>query len=201
MIDTSQHWESVYASKPDAELSWTQPDPTTSLSLIAEACPAGSVIDVGGGTSPLASRLLDRGYSVTVLDISPTAIGRAREHLGPKADQVKWVVADVTTKPDLGIFDVWHDRAVFHFLTEQAGRDSYRELLSRTLPLGGHAIIATFAPDGPQKCSGLEIRQYDGPTLAVELGEQFKLLKTVPEVHSTPWGQPQAFQYSLFRRI
>ena len=201
MIDASQHWETVYKSKPDAELSWTQPDPNTSLSLIAEVCPAGRVIDVGGGTSPLAARLLERGYSVTVLDLSPAAIDRARGRLGTKASDVNWIVADVTKSPSLGTFDMWHDRAVFHFLTEQADRDSYRTLLAQSVPQGGHAIIATFAPDGPKKCSGLEIRQYDGQTLAVELGTQFESLKTVPEVHVTPWGQPQAFQYSLFRRL
>ena len=164
-------------------------------------CPAGRVIDVGGGTSPLAARLLERGYSVTVLDLSPAAIDRARGRLGTKASDVNWIVADVTKSPSLGTFDMWHDRAVFHFLTEQADRDSYRTLLAQSVPQGGHAIIATFAPDGPKKCSGLEIRQYDGQTLAVELGTQFESLKTVPEVHVTPWGQPQAFQYSLFRRL
>ena len=112
-----RHWENVYSSKSDAELSWTQAEPATSLALIAESCLAGRVIDVGGGTSLLAERLLDRGYAVTVLDISQAAIDRARQRLGTCASKVDWIVADVTAGPDLGTFDVWHDRAVFHFLT------------------------------------------------------------------------------------
>ncbi len=130
------HWEAVYASKSDAELSWTQAEPATSLALIAEACSADSVIDVGGGTSPLAGRLLDRGYAVTVLDISQAAIDRARERLGTRANEVDWMVADVTAGPDLGNFDVWHDRAVFHFLTAAADRAAYVALLTRTVTIG-----------------------------------------------------------------
>jgi SAM-dependent methyltransferase len=195
------HWESVYTSKSDAELSWTQAEPATSLALIAEACPAGRVIDVGGGTSLLGERLVDRGYAVTVLDISQAAINRARERLGRRASEVRWMAADVTADPELGTFDVWHDRAVFHFLTGSEDRAAYAALLARTVPLGGHAVIATFALDGPEKCSGLEVRRYDGSALAAELGTRFKLLKSVPELHRTPWNAPQSFQYSLFERV
>ena len=195
------HWETVYTSKSDAELSWTQAEPTTSLTLITEACSADSVIDVGGGTSPLAERLLDRGYAVTVLDISQAAIDRARRRLGTRASEVDWMVADVTAGPDLGTFDVWHDRAVFHFLITPADRAAYVALLARTVPTGGHAVIATFALDGPEKCSGLEVRRYDGGALAAELGPRFRLLKSVPELHWTPWGVVQSFQYSLFKRV
>ena len=200
-MNTQEYWESVYASKGDLDLSWTQPEPRTSLSLIGEVCPAGRVIDVGGGTSFLAERLLERGYSVAVLDISQTAMYRARNRLGARARKIRWIVADVTTNPDLGSFDVWHDRAVFHFLTAPAGRAAYTALLARTVPEGGHAVIATFALDGPAKCSGLEVRRYDGQTLAAELGPQFDLLKSVPEMHVTPGGGLQSFQYSLFRRV
>ena len=196
-----RHWESVYTSKSDAELSWTQPEPTTSLVVIAEACSAGRVIDVGGGTSLLAERLVDRGYAVTVLDISQAAIDRARQRLGTRANEVGWMVADVTAGPELGSFDVWHDRAVFHFLTASEDRAAYVALLARTVPVGGHAVIATFALDGPEKCSGLEVRRYDGNALAAELGPQFRLLKSVPELHRTPWGTAQSFQYSLFMRL
>lgn len=196
-----RHWETVYTSKGDEELSWTQTEPTTSLSLIAEACSADSVIDVGGGTSPLAERLLDRGYAVTVLDISQAAIDRARRRLGTRASQVDWMVADVTAGPDVGSFDVWHDRAVFHFLTASADRAAYVALLARTVSVGGHAVIATFALDGPEKCSGLEVRRYDGNALAAELGPRFRLVKSVPELHRTPWNAPQSFQYSLFKRV
>ena len=199
MSDRHQHWESVYASKGEAELSWTQAAPALSLQLIEEVCPPGErVIDIGGGASPLAARLLARGYSVTVLDISEAALQRARQQIGPRAEHVHWSTADVTKCPDLGLFEVWHDRAVFHFLTSAADRAAYVDLLSRTVPAGGHAIIATFALDGPEKCSGLPVRRYDGKMLAAELGPGFKHLKTVPERHRTPWGAPQSFQYSVF---
>jgi 2-polyprenyl-3-methyl-5-hydroxy-6-metoxy-1,4-benzoquinol methylase len=196
-----RHWENVYTSKSDEELSWTQAEPATSLALIAEACSADSVIDVGGGTSLLAERLLDQGYAVTVLDISQAAIDRARKRLGARASEVGWLVADVTASPDLGTFDVWHDRAVFHFLTAPADRAAYAALLARTVRVGGHAVIATFALDGPEKCSGLEVRRYDGNSLAAELGPRFRLMKSVPEMHRTPWNAPQSFQYSLFKRV
>ena len=203
-MSRKEHWDSVYASKGDADVSWTETNPRTSLSLINEARPAGGaarIIDVGGGTSVLADRLLDAGYTVAVLDISAAALAKARTHLGARADQVRWIVADVTADPELVTFDVWHDRAVFHFLTEPAGRAAYVALLSRTVPVGGHVIIATFAPDGPQQCSGLPVQRYDGQRLAAELGEGFDLLKSAPETHLTPWGKPQSFQYSVFRRV
>jgi SAM-dependent methyltransferase len=197
----TSHWESVYTSKSDAELSWTQAEPTTSLALIAEVCPAGRVIDMGGGTSLVAERLLDRGYAVTVLDISQAAIDRACQRLGARGREVGWMVADVTAGPDLGTVDAWHDRAVFHFLTAAEDRAAYAALLARTVPAGGHAVIATFALDGPGKCSGLEVRRYDGRALAAELGPGFRLLKSVPELHHTPWGTAQSFQYSVFERV
>jgi SAM-dependent methyltransferase len=198
---TRDHWDSVYSSKADADVSWTQSEPGLSLSLIREACAAGRVIDVGGGSSPLAGRLLDAGYAVAVLDISAAALARSRSRLGQRADTVRWMVADVTAAIDLGTFDAWHDRAVYHFLVEPAQRAAYRELLARAVPVGGHAVIATFAPDGPEKCSGLPVRRYDGTALAAELGGRFRLLKTVPETHLTPWGNPQSFQYSVFARV
>jgi ubiquinone/menaquinone biosynthesis C-methylase UbiE len=200
-VSPQEHWESVYQAKGDADLSWTQAQPRTSLGLICEACPAGRVIDVGGGTSPLAERLVDAAYSVAVLDISAAAISRAKARLGTRAGDVQWIVADVTTPVDLGTFDVWHDRAVFHFLTEPGDRAAYVALLSRTVPSGGHAVIATFAPDGPERCSGLPVRRYDAESLAVELGTGFRLSRTVPESHFTPWGKPQSFQYSVFERL
>src|SRR5213595_870958 len=143
-MSSKEHWENVYSSHSDAELSWTESDPSTSLSLIKEVCPSGRVIDVGGGTSTLANRLLDAGYSVAVLDISATALDRAKARLGSRADNVCWIVADVTANPDVGTYDLWHDRAVFHFLTEPAERAAYVALLSRSVHVGGHVIIATF---------------------------------------------------------
>jgi SAM-dependent methyltransferase len=196
---TKEHWERVY-DKSDAEHSWTQAEPRLSLELIGEVCGSGRIIDVGGGSSRLAELLLDHGYEVAVLDISERALERARGRLGRRAGYVQWIAADVTSNPDPGVCDVWHDRAVFHFLTDAADRAAYVSLLTRTLRPGGHAIIATFSPEGPPKCSGLDVRRYDGPALAAEIGPEFELLKSVPEVHTTPWGNTQAFQYSVFRR-
>ena len=200
-MSRTEHWDSVYASRTDDEVSWTQHDPTLSLALIREVCPAGRIIDVGGGTSVLSERLLDEGHSVAVLDISTTALVRAKQRLGARANRVRWIVADITGEPDLETVDVWHDRAVFHFLTDPADRAAYRRLLSRTVPPGGYVIIATFALDGPDKCSGLPVHRYDPPQLIAELGEEFEFLKSVPEIHHTPWGKAQSFQYSAFRRI
>ena len=200
-MNSREHWNSIYLSKTDEEMSWTQPEPLISLELIVEACSSGRVIDVGGGTSLLAERLLDRGYSVAVLDISEAAIERDRKRLGAKAGQIQWITADVTAGPGLETFDVWHDRAVFHFLTAISDRAAYRSLLMKSVSVGGHAVIGSFALDGPEKCSGLEVQRYDGPTLAAELGPQFSLLRSESEIHVTPWGKQQPFQFSLFKRV
>ena len=194
------HWDRVYSVKSDSELSWTQQEPRVSLELIREVLPRGRVIDVGGGGSPLAGRLLDAGYAVAVLDLSATALDRARKTLGSRAAEVRWITGDVTALTDVGAFDLWHDRAAFHFLTVPQDRRRYIALLSRSVPIGGHAVMATFALDGPEKCSGLDVVRYDGPSLGRELGPEFRLLKTVPEIHLTPWGQRQSFQYSVFIR-
>jgi 2-polyprenyl-3-methyl-5-hydroxy-6-metoxy-1,4-benzoquinol methylase len=200
-MNCHSHWNSVYHSKSDAQLSWTQPDPRTSVELTREACPNGRVIDVGGGTSMLADKLLDAGYSVMVLDVSEAAIALAKERLASRADHIDWIIGDITQIRDLGTFDVWHDRALFHFLIAPADRSAYVSLLSRTIPAGGHAIIATFAPDGPDRCSGLPVRRYDAQALTDELGPKFQLVKAVSENHLTPWGKPQVFQFSVFRSI
>jgi SAM-dependent methyltransferase len=195
------HWDEVYASKSEAEVSWTQADPALSLALIREVCASGRVIDVGGGTSVLSKKLLEARYSVAVLDISGAAIARAKDQMGEDARRVQWIVADVTASPALGTFDVWHDRAVFHFLVEAKDRAAYVELLSRTIPRGGHAIIATFALNGPERCSGLPVQRYDAKGLGEELGSGFELRRSREEIHHTPWGASQAFQYSVFRRV
>ncbi len=199
-MNAKEHWESIYQTKEDGSLSWTQPEPALSLKFISQACPLGHVLDVGGGCSVLAERLIDRGYSVTVLDISQSALDRARTHLGKRAHLVRWQVADITFEPDLESCDVWHDRAVFHFLTDPARRASYKESLLRSLPVGGHVVIGTFALDGPEKCSGLPVERYSPSSLLSELGPQFTLLNSECEIHLTPWGAPQSFQFSLFRR-
>lgn len=202
-MNAKDHWESVYTSKGDAEVSWTQSEPRASLSLIAKASsPPSRVIDVGAGASILAERLLDVGYSVAALDLSRSAMNRAASRLGDRSRRIQWIEADVTDAAlTLGTFDVWHDRAVFHFLIDPAHRAAYVALLARTIPLGGHAVIATFALDGPTKCSGLDVRRYDSTSLAQELGNGFELRESFTETHLTPWGKPQSFQYSLMRSV
>jgi SAM-dependent methyltransferase len=195
------HWESIYSTKSDGEVSWTQTDPRTSLSLIHDVLPRGAILDVGGGTSVLAQRLLEEGYAVTVLDLSEAALARSRQRLGERAARVRWVVADVTAIADVGQFDLWHDRAVFHFLTDPEERRKYVALAQRSVPVAGHLVIATFALDGPDKCSGLSVERYDGRTLAEEFGAGFALKKEIGEPHMTPWGKPQRFTYALFERV
>lgn len=195
------HWDSIYQSKSDEDLSWTLPEPFMSLKLIGEVCSSGRVIDVGGGTSTLAEKLLNRGYQVTVLDISEAALERDRMRLGAKASDFRWIAADVTAGPSLETCDVWHDRAVFHFLTTAADRAAYRMVLEQTVSVGGYAVIGTFALDGPEKCSGLEVHRYNGRMLAAEVGPQCSLQKCEPEMHATPWGARQSFQYSVFKHL
>lgn len=201
--DCQAHWEEVYSTKSAAEVSWYQDEPRLSLALIREVAPAPSarIVDVGGGASVLVDRLLDEGYAtVAVLDISERALDQAKSRLGQRGGRVQWLVGDLTTLDRLPEFDVWHDRAVFHFLTREEARRSYVALAKRTLPAGGHLIMATFAPDGPEKCSGLPVCRYDAESLAAALGPSFRLVRSVDEVHHTPWGTPQHFIYALFQR-
>jgi SAM-dependent methyltransferase len=201
-MKAAHHWNSVYGSKAPNEVSWYQADPTLSLRLIADVCPAnGRVIDVGGGASVLVDRLVQSGYQrPAVLDVSELALERAKARLGQHAPQVEWIVADVTSAPEIGQFDVWHDRAVFHFLTDEEDRKRYVSLAVRSLRPDGHLILATFAPDGPTRCSGLEVRRYDGQAALRELVPSFALIREYREVHTTPAGTQQSFFYGLFRR-
>ncbi|WP_269583138.1 class I SAM-dependent methyltransferase [Roseibium sp. Sym1] len=201
--DRRTHWEKVYEEKAEAELSWTQADPGISLELSETAgiTGASSVIDVGAGTSRFGARLIQRGiHDVTVLDISEFAIERARRESGEAGEAITWIVADITTWTPSRTFDLWHDRAVFHFLVDQGDRAAYIARLHRALRPGGHAIIATFALDGPDKCSGLPVVRYSPQTLGETLGEEFKLIQSRLDVHRTPWDSPQPFQFSLFER-
>jgi SAM-dependent methyltransferase len=205
MLDTprKQHWEAVYRTRGETDVSWYQDEPWLSLELIEAFAPAegGRVIDVGGGASVLVDRLLELPLEgIAVLDVSETALGKAKVRLGRRAERVRWVVADVTQPPDLGTFDVWHDRAVFHFLTDEADRRRYVEQARRTVPEGGHLIIASFADDGPRRCSDLDVCRYNARSLAAELGEGFALAKGARELHTTPWGSRQSFFYGVFRR-
>jgi SAM-dependent methyltransferase len=198
-----QHWEAVYQTKGETNVSWYQDDPRLSLELIGAFAPTegGRIIDVGGGTSLLVDRLLGCPFeSVTVLDISETSLAKAKSRLGERAARVEWVVADITAVDSLGTFDVWHDRAVFHFLTEAADRRKYVELARRTVPEGGHFIIASFADDGPKRCSDLDVCRYNAETMGAELGEGFSLVREARETHTTPWGSSQPFFYGVFQR-
>ncbi|HMN95758.1 MAG TPA: class I SAM-dependent methyltransferase [Phycisphaerales bacterium] len=196
------HWESVYQTKADRELSWYQERPTASLALVDSIAPRPRrVLDVGGGQSALAGELLGGPTEVVaVLDISAAALARARERLGPDADRARWIVGDVLDPPELGEFDLWHDRAVYHFLVEESDRRRYLETALRTIASDGHAIIATFATTGPERCSGLPVRRHDAATLAAEFASHFVPERSLEERHVTPWGATQEFVYVLLKR-
>jgi SAM-dependent methyltransferase len=199
-----RHWERIYSTKAESAVSWYQAEPRLSLELIQSVSPTagGRIIDVGGGASVLVDKLLDFPFDeIAVLDISETALRKARARLGGRASRVRWVVADVTQEPDLGSFDVWHDRAAFHFLTDADDRKRYVDLARKTVPVGGHLVIASFADDGPKRGSDLDVRRYNARSLEAELGEGFLLNRQARETHSTPWGSPQAFIYGVFARL
>jgi SAM-dependent methyltransferase len=196
------HWDGVYRERRSDSLSWFQKYPALSLELITAAAPNpdARIIDVGGGDSLLVDRLLEHGYrQLTVLDISRSAIERSQARLANRADTVRWMVGDVLNTETLGTFDVWHDRALFHFLLEPSQRERYVEAVKRAVMPRGAVVIATFAPDGPPRCSGLDVRRYDESSLAAELGEAFALVDTRRESHHTPSGGEQAFLYASFR--
>ena len=185
------HWENVYATKRENEVSWFQESPAPSLALIAEvgAAPASGIIDIGGGASRLVDRLIEQGFNdVTVLDVSVAALETAKVRLGERASDAHWLVADATTWEPTRTYDIWHDRAAFHFLTEEPDRAAYVVRLRQALKIGGHAIIATFALDGPGKCSGLPVERYNAPRLVQTLGSGLRLLRSERDEHATPWG-------------
>ncbi|MCK1453567.1 class I SAM-dependent methyltransferase [Bradyrhizobium sp. 35] len=202
-LDRQAHWQSVYATKAEREVSWFQEDPAPSLDLIAEAGISANagIIDVGGGASRLVDGLLERGFSrIAILDLSAEALEAAKERLGPRGDAVAWIVADVTTWNPPDTYDLWHDRAAFHFLTDPADREAYVACLKKAVRPGGHVIIATFAPDGPERCSGLPIVRYDPEALSATLGPYFDLVGSRRHDHVTPGGNTQRFQFSRFLR-
>jgi hypothetical protein len=202
-MTVKQHWDTVYATKGERDVSWFEPSPDVSLAMIEAAgltCDT-CVLDVGGGESRLVDALVERGVTcVAVLDVAREVLLRAQTRLGDKAREVAWIQADVTGPWSWKDTDIWHDRAVFHFLTERADRDRYKARLAEMLKRGGSAIIATFALDGPQKCSGLPVVRYSPETLISELGEGFVLVDSRRHTHTTPWGTAQAFQYSHLKR-
>jgi SAM-dependent methyltransferase len=197
------HWEGVYTKKGENEVSWFQENLAPSLELIAQvgATPASAIIDIGGGASRLVDNLIDRDFEdVAVLDLSEAALEAAKARLGGRAARVHWIAADATVWEPAKVYDVWHDRAAFHFLTEDRGRAAYVIRMERALKVGAHAIIATFALDGPERCSGLPVVRYDPLSLGQALGRAFRLVDSRQHTHATPWGSDQSFQFSVFRR-
>lgn len=197
------HWDEVYAAKGEAEVSWFQASPEPSLGLIRRAGVGAdaAIVDVGGGASRLVDALLDSGFSdVTVLDLSAAALARAQARLGDRAAQARWIVADATGWRPERRYDLWHDRAAFHFLVDPADRAAYVGVLKQALAPGGQVILAAFAPDGPEKCSGLPVMRHDAASFAQELGPGFTLVEELAHEHATPWGSVQRFRFAAFRR-
>lgn len=199
--DRQAHWQNVYTTKGENEVSWFQERPSISLQFI-EAAGGGldaAIVDIGGGASRLVDALLEAGYcNLTVLDLSEAALAASQKRIGPRAASVKWLTADVTTWQPSEQYDVWHDRAAFHFLTEEKDRRAYISRLKAALRNGGQAIIGTFAMNGPERCSGLPVMRYDAASLATLLGPDFRLLADRVEEHRTPWDASQIFQFSRF---
>ena len=198
-MNTQAHWDRVYRTKAHTEVSWFRPHLETSLSLIERVAGdrSASIIDVGGGESTLVDDLIARGYrKVAVLDISRTAIEHTKKRLGSASPQATWLIADIT---EAGLpthyYDVWHDRAVFHFLTEAPQRLAYVRQVSSAVKPGGHVIVGTFGPEGPSRCSGLDVVRYDANSLHTEFGARFRLMESSTELHRTPFGTTQQFLY------
>ena len=203
MTDRRAHWNETYSTKAENQVSWFQDKPDRSLDLITAAAPehAAPIIDIGGGASRLADALLTLGYSdITVLDIAATGLSRTKARLGTQADKLSWVVADITQWQPQRSWRVWHDRAVFHFLTEPAAQDAYIAALKGGTAAESSVIMATFALNGPERCSGLPVQRYSALTLATRLGADFTLYAEGEESHATPFGTIQQFQYAAFRR-
>jgi hypothetical protein len=203
-MDIREHWNIVYTTKSERDVSWFEAVPAVSLRMIEAAGLARDtcIIDVGGGDSRLIDALVAEGLDcLAVLDVSGTALQRARMRLGAIATHFTWIEANVASDWSLKPMDIWHDRATFHFLTSEDDRARYRARLRETLKVGGTAIIATFALDGPESCSGLPVMRYSPETLCAELGQDFGLVESEPYVHRTPWGSLQSFQYSRLLRV
>lgn len=202
MSESKQHWENVYLGKSPLEVSWYQQEPALSLLLITRAKVSrdAPIIDIGGGASTLVDKLDDEAYTdISVLDISGSALTHSKNRLGNRAGKVHWYEADVTGFKPPRRYSIWHDRAVFHFLTDKLDRGRYINVLRQALEPGGQAIIMTFAIDGPRKCSGLDIVQYDSYKITEELGRGFELIETGHEIHHTPAGNQQKFAYFRFQ--
>lgn len=197
------HWDEVYRTKAPSEVSWYEPAPERSLALIraTDIAASDAIIDVGGGASGLAEELLRAGYrDLTVLDISGAVLEAVRRRLGERASAVSLLQQDITAFQPARRYSLWHDRAVFHFLTEPEDRRRYLDALRAGLLRQGHLILATFGPSGPQRCSGLPVVRYDAGALAAELGSGFRLVDSFLAAHRTPWNAEQEFLYARFSR-
>jgi 2-polyprenyl-3-methyl-5-hydroxy-6-metoxy-1,4-benzoquinol methylase len=203
-LNRQAHWQRVYKEKGENQVSWFQERPTISLELIEAAGldRSSAIIEIGGGASRLVDVLGETGYrDLTVLDVSESAVSIAKMRLGERAAMVKWIVADVTQWQPTRSYDLWHDRAAFHFLTDESDRSAYIDRLTKAVRPGGHAIIGTFALDGPERCSGLPVVRYDATQLSATLTPAFALVDMRRDDHKTPWGAIQHFQFSVFRRV
>lgn len=198
-----EHWEKVYKNKGDQEVSWYEELPETSLSLIKKhnTIQATKIIDVGGGNSNLTKELLKAGYqNLSVLDISVKALEKTKYKLGASAAAIEWIISDITEFETTKTYNLWHDRAVFHFLTTEEDKSSYLNTIKKGLVQGGIFILATFSKNGPLKCSGLEISQYDKDGLLELFGNDFELLESFEEDHTTPFDTQQNFIYTVWKR-
>lgn len=203
-LERQAHWQNVYQTRDEQAVSWFQERPDISLDLIhATGVDANaSIVDIGGGASRLVDALVGEGFkTVAVLDLSEKALATSRARLGVKGTQIEWIVADVTNWVPSQTYDVWHDRAAFHFLTDPKDRAAYVERVLKAVRVGGHVIIGTFAPDGPERCSGLPVVRHDAATLGELLGPSFALAETRRQDHETPSGVIQKFQFSRFQRV
>jgi trans-aconitate methyltransferase len=203
-LERQAHWQNVYQTKVENAVSWFQERPDISLDLIhaTGVDPHASIIDIGGGTSRLVDALISEGFgAVSVLDLSGKALATSKTRLGAQGAQIQWIVADITHWQPSQTYDVWHDRAALHFLTEPKDRAAYVERVLKAVRVGGHVIIGTFAPDGPERCSGLPVIRHDAATLGELLGPSFTLAETRRHEHHTPSGVIQKFQFSRFQRV
>ncbi len=204
-MNKKTHWETVYETKSDREVSWFREHLDNSLRMIlnTKVGKEAAIIDVGGGSSTLVDDLLKNGFAdLSVLDISAAALQKSRARLGTNADKIEWIEADITevSLPE-NHYDVWHDRAVFHFLTDEDDRQKYVRLVMRSLKVGGHIIVASFGLDGPKKCSGLDVVQYSPDSMLNEFGDEFKLVSSFNETHETPFDTTQEFIYCYCRKL
>ncbi len=203
-FDRKKHWETIYQTKELKDVSWFQPRPETSLSLLKQFTlpTAAKIIDIGGGDSFLVDNLLDLGYQdITVLDISAAALDKAKQRLGDRADCVKWIVADAATFSPTEKYDFWHDRAAFHFLTKEQEIESYLDIVQKSIQPTGILVIGTFSELGPKKCSGIEIKQYSEKTMTDRLTKFFEKIKCITVDHKTPFDTIQNFIFCSFRKL